>query len=423
MSVSEVSFFDAFKVWARIGVLSFGGPAAQIALMHRTLVEEKKWLSEQRFLHALNFCMLLPGPEAMQLAAYAGWSLHGVRGGLCAGLLFVVPGALVVLVLSMLYVAFGTMPSVSAIFFGIKAAVLAIVIEALLRVARRALKTMSDWYIAAAAFFGLYLFGIPFPIIILVAALIGFFRTAPASLEAKAMPVLLRGRLATVAVWLVLWFAPVLALWIVLGPDHVFTAIAIFFSKLAILTFGGAYAVLSYMTQEVVQARGWLSAGEMVDGLGLAETTPGPLILVIEYVAYLAGHRFAGGVVGGLAGAAISLWVTFVPCFLWIFTFAPYIDFIRSMPRLSGALAAITAAVVGVILNLSLWFGLHVLFGEVRRIERAPFDVWLPDVGSLNVLSLLLLLAAGLLLLKFRFGVPSVIALSALAGLGLRFLL
>lgn len=423
MSVSEVSFFDAFKVWARIGVLSFGGPAAQIALMHRTLVEEKKWLSEQRFLHALNFCMLLPGPEAMQLAAYAGWSLHGVRGGLCAGLLFVVPGALVVLLLSMLYVAFGTMPSVSAIFFGIKAAVLAIVIEALLRVARRALKTMSDWYIAAAAFIGLYLFGIPFPIIILAAALIGFFRTAPASPEAKTMPVLLRGRVATVAVWLVLWFAPVSALWIVFGPDHVFTAIAIFFSKLAILTFGGAYAVLSYMTQEVVQARGWLSAGEMVDGLGLAETTPGPLILVIEYVAYLAGHRFAGGVVGGLAGAAISLWVTFVPCFLWIFTFAPYIDFIRSMPRLSGALAAITAAVVGVILNLSLWFGLHVLFDEVRRIERAPFDVWLPDVGSLNAPSLLLLLAAGLLLLKFRFGVPSVIALSALAGLGLRFLL
>jgi chromate transporter len=423
MSVSEVSFSDAFKVWARIGVLSFGGPAAQIALMHRTLVEEKKWLSEQRFLHALNFCMLLPGPEAMQLAAYAGWSLHGVRGGLCAGVLFVVPGALVVLLLSMLYVAFGTMPSVSAIFFGIKAAVLAIVIEALLRVARRALKTMSDWYIAAAAFIGLYLFGIPVPIIILVAALIGFFRTAPASLEAKAMPVLLRGRLATVAVWLVLWFVPVLGLWLAFGPDHVFTAIAIFFSKLAILTFGGAYAVLSYMTQEVVQARGWLSTGEMVDGLGLAETTPGPLILVIEYVAYLAGHRFAGGVVGGLAGAAISLWVTFVPCFLWIFTFAPYIDFIRSMPRLSGALAAITAAVVGVILNLSLWFGLHVLFGEVRRIERAPFDVWLPDVGSLNVLALLLLLAAGLLLLKFRFGVPSVIALSALAGLGLRFLL
>jgi chromate transporter len=423
MSVSEVSFSDAFKVWARIGVLSFGGPAAQIALMHRTLVEEKKWLSEQRFLHALNFCMLLPGPEAMQLAAYAGWSLHGVRGGLCAGVLFVVPGALVVLLLSMLYVAFGTMPSVSAIFFGIKAAVLAIVIEALLRVARRALKTMSDWYIAAAAFIGLYLFGIPFPIIILAAALIGFFRTAPASPEARTVPVLLRGRLATVAVWLVLWFVPVLGLWLAFGPDHVFTAIAIFFSKLAILTFGGAYAVLSYMTQEVVQARGWLSTGEMVDGLGLAETTPGPLILVIEYVAYLAGHRFAGGVVGGLAGAAISLWVTFVPCFLWIFTFAPYIDFIRSMPRLSGALAAITAAVVGVILNLSLWFGLHVLFGEVRRIERAPFDVWLPDVGSLNVLSLLLLLAAGLLLLKFRFGVPSVIALSALAGLGLRFLL
>jgi chromate transporter len=423
MNPETVGFPEALKVWARIGLLSFGGPAAQIALMHRTLVEEKKWLSEQRFLHALNFCMLLPGPEAMQLATYAGWSMHGLRGGLAAGLLFVLPGALVVLVLSILYVAFGAIPAVGAVFFGIKAAVLAIVIEALLRVARRALKTPSDWWIAAAAFIGLYLFGVAFPIIIFAAALIGYLRTAPASVKVDPIPVLLKGRLATIATWLALWWTPVLGLLLFFGDDHVFTGIAIFFSQLAILTFGGAYAVLSYMAQEVVQARGWLTPDEMVDGLGLAETTPGPLILVIEYVGYLSGYRFAGGILGGIIGAAVSLWVTFVPCFLWIFTFAPYIDFLRSMPRLSGALAAITAAVVGVILNLSLWFGLHVLFDKVERIAQRPFDVWVPDVATLNVQSLLLLAAASLLLLKFRFGVPSVIALSALAGLGLRLLL
>jgi chromate transporter len=423
MSSHTVSFRHALRVWARIGLLSFGGPAAQIALMHRTLVEEKKWLSEERFLHALNFCMLLPGPEAMQLATYAGWTMHGLRGGLAAGLLFVLPGAFVVLILSMLYVAYGTIPLVSAAFFGIKAAVLAIVIEALLRLARRALKTATDWWIAAAAFIALFVFGVSFPVIILAAALIGFFRTAPAPIKVDPVRISLKGRLVTIALWLALWFLPVCGLLLFLGNDHVLTGIAIFFSKLAVLTFGGAYAVLSYMAQEVVQFRGWLTPDEMVDGLGLAETTPGPLILVIEYVGYLSGYRFAGGMLGGVAGAIIALWVTFVPCFLWIFTFAPYIDFLRSMPRLSGALAAITAAVVGVILNLSLWFGLHVLFDRVERIEQTPFDIWLPDVATLSVASLILLAVASLLLLKLRFGVPSTVALSALAGLGLQFLL
>jgi chromate transporter len=423
MSSDTVNFRQALRVWVRIGLLSFGGPAAQIALMHRTLVEERKWLSEERFLNALNFCMLLPGPEAMQLATYAGWTMHGVRGGLAAGLLFVLPGAFVVLILSMLYVAYGTIPSVSALFFGIKAAVLAIVIEALLRVARRALKARSDWWIAAAAFIGLYVFAVPFPAVILAAALIGFFRTAPALVKVDPGAILLKGRLATIALWLALWLVPIIGLLLFLGNDHVLTGIAVFFSKLAVLTFGGAYAVLSYMAQEVVQFRGWLTPDEMVDGLGLAETTPGPLILVIEYVGYLSGYRFAGGMLGGIIGAIIALWVTFVPCFLWIFTFAPYIDFLRSMPRLSGALAAITAAVVGVILNLSLWFGLHVLFDRVERFERTPFDIWLPDVITINVPSLMLLAMASLLLLKLRFGVPSTIALSALAGLGLRVLL
>ena len=423
MNGSRPSFRTLLSVFGRIGILSFGGPAAQIALMHRVLVDERKWLSEQRFLHALNFCMLLPGPEAMQLATYAGWSLHGLRGGLAAGLLFVLPGALVVLLLSMLYVAFGALTWVSAIFFGIKAAVLAIVIEALLRVARRSLKLQSDWWIAAAAFLALYAFAIPFPLVILTAALIGYFRTAPGTVVPTPLSVSLASRLFAAAIWLLLWLAPVLCLWIYFGPDHVFTGLAAFFSKLAVLTFGGAYAVLSYMAQEVVQSRAWLSAGEMVDGLGLAETTPGPLILVIEYVGYLAGHRFAGGVAGGLAGAFISLWVTFVPCFLWIFFFAPLIDHLRSMPRLSGALAAITAAVVGVILNLSVWFGLHVLFDRVARLERGFFDIWLPDPLSLNLPSLLLLLAAAMLLLRFKFPVPAVIGLSALAGLVLKLLL
>jgi chromate transporter len=423
MKHERVSFGDALKVWTRIGLLSFGGPAAQIALMHRVLVDERKWLSEERFLHALNFCMLLPGPEAMQLATYAGWRLHGLAGGLAAGLLFVLPGALVVLALSMLYVALGSLPAIDALFFGIKAAVLAIVLEALLRVSRRALRQKSDWLIAAAAFVALYAFAVPFPLIILAAGVVGFFRSAGAPFLAAPVRVDLGQTIITVMVWLALWLLPVALILVAFGPGHVFSGIAVFFSKLAVVTFGGAYAVLSYLAQQVVQARGWLTTGEMVDGLGLAETTPGPLILVIEYVAYVSAHRFAGGVWGGIAGAAIALWVTFVPCFMWIFVFAPYLDYLRSMPRLSGALAAITAAVVGVILNLSLWFALHVLFDKVTRITRPPLDIWLPDPASVNLFSLLLAAAAGLMLLKFDLGVVRTILISALAGLASTLLL
>ena len=423
MKHERVSFGDALKVWTRIGLLSFGGPAAQIALMHRVLVDERKWLSEERFLHALNFCMLLPGPEAMQLATYAGWRLHGLAGGLAAGLLFVLPGALVVLALSMLYVALGSLPAIGALFFGIKAAVLAIVLEALLRVSRRALRQKSDWLIAAAAFVALYAFAVPFPLIILAAGVVGFFRSAGAPFHAAPVRVDLGQTIITVMVWLALWLLPVALILVAFGPGHVFSGIAVFFSKLAVVTFGGAYAVLSYLAQQVVQARGWLTTGEMVDGLGLAETTPGPLILVIEYVAYVSAHRFAGGVWGGIAGAAIALWVTFVPCFMWIFVFAPYLDYLRSMPRLSGALAAITAAVVGVILNLSLWFALHVLFDKVTRITIPPLDIWLPDLASVNLFSLLLAAAAGLMLLKFDFGVVRTILVSALAGLASTLLL
>ncbi|MGE3831164.1 MAG: chromate efflux transporter, partial [Parvibaculaceae bacterium] len=358
MNPSKVPFREALATWAKIGCLSFGGPAGQIAMMHRTLVEEKKWLSEERYLTALNFCMLLPGPEAMQLATYAGWSLHGWRGGLAAGLLFVLPGALVVLILSMIYAGFGDVPLVTALFYGVKAAVLAIVIEALVRIARRALRLTNDWLIAGLAFLALYLFDLPFPLVIAVAALIGFLRTRAAPVSHESAPVDWRSSLATAVLWLALWLGPLALLAAAYGPDHVFAATALFFSKLAVVTFGGAYAVLSYMAQQAVDVYGWLEPREMIDGLGLAETTPGPLILVTEFVGYLAGYREAGGVWGGLATAAITLWMTFVPCFLWIMVGAPYVAKLESMPRLQSALAGITAAVVGVILNLSIWFGL-----------------------------------------------------------------
>jgi chromate transporter len=418
------TFGEALKVWARIGLLSFGGPAAQIALMHRMVVDERRWLAEDRFLQALNVCMLLPGPEAMQLATYVGWTQHGIRGGLAAGLLFVLPGAIVVLALSMIYVAFGEVPLVDAAFFGIKAAVLAIVVEALVRIGRRALKSRSDWLIAALAFLSLFAFAVPFPLVIASAAAIGWILGGdrPAQMAASLPPRSVRASAWTAIVWLLIWLLPVAVLWAMLGQGHIVPQIALFFSKLAVLTFGGAYAVLAYMADVLVDDKGWLSAREMIDGLGLAETTPGPLILVIEYVGYVAGHRFAGGVLGGIAGAVVALWVTFAPCFLWIFLIAPYLDRLRAVPRLAGTLAAITAAVVGVILNLSLWFGLHVLFAEVTRIVSPPLDIWVPGVKTLDVAAVSLLALACLLLLWARLGVPATLAVTSLAGVALRFL-
>jgi chromate transporter len=414
MSASP-TFAEATKVWARIGCLSFGGPAGQIALMHREIVDEHKWLSEQQFLSALNFCMLLPGPEAMQLATYAGWRLHGVKGGLVAGLLFVLPGALVVLALSMLYAAFGNLPWIEAVFFGVKAAVLAIVIEALLRVARRALKGNVDWLIAGVAFLALYCFDVPFPLVIIAAGLVGFFRSNPANTSPSTTGPSFTSLLSTVALWAAIWLIPLALLAMIFGPDHVLTKIGIFFSQLAVVTFGGAYAVLSYMAQAAVQQHGWLTAPEMIDGLALAETTPGPLILVTQFVGYLAALRGMGGVWGGLAGAAVTLWMTFAPCFLWIFAGAPYIEHISRMPRLSGALAAITAAVVGVILNLSVWFGLHVLFARVNRLG-GPFKPWLPDWQTLDLAALAITIIAAFALLRLHLGIPKTLALCAALG-------
>ncbi len=411
-----VSFADALRVWTRIGLLSFGGPAGQIALMHREIVEQRQWLTEKEYLSALNFCMLLPGPEAMQLATYAGWKLHGTKGGLAAGLLFVIPGALVVLALTALYAAFGKLPLVDALFYGVKAAVLAIVIEALLRVARRALKTNIDWVIAGLAFLALFVFGLPFPIVIITAAVFGFFRAGSAAPAPHgALPPL--GNLArTVAIWGAIWLVPLATLALTLGPHHVLTEVGVFFSKLAVVTFGGAYAVLSYMAQAAVEQQGWLTAPEMIDGLALAETTPGPLILVTQFVGFFAAAREMGSLWAGVLGAVVTLWMTFAPCFLWIFAGAPYIEAIGKRPKLSGALSAITAAVVGVILNLSLWFGLHVLFGKVERWEAGWFRPWNPDWLHLDVFALGLSLLAALLLLRFHQGIIRTLIVSAALG-------
>jgi chromate transporter len=418
------TFRQALAVWAKIGVTSFGGPAGQIALMHRILVDELKWIAEDRFLHALNFCMLLPGPEAMQLATYVGWRLHGVRGGLTAGLLFVLPGAAVVLALTIAYVWFGKVPAVEAAFIGVKAAVLVIVIEALLRVARRALRRPLDWAIAAAAFVAIFFLAASFPLIIAVAALLGSLVERPlpetvASRAAKVPSVPLAETLRTAGLWLVVWIAPLAFLALAFGPDHVTADIAVFFSKLAVVTFGGAYSVLAYMAQQAVETHHWLTPGEMLDGLGLAETTPGPLILVTEFVGFIAGYRHGGEprLAFGLLGAAVTLWATFAPCFLWIFVGAPYIERLSANPRLAGALAGVTAAVVGVILNLSLWFGLHVVFARVDAEWHGPVRLWRPELASLDVEVVLLALLAGILLLGLRAGLLTTLALTAAAAL------
>ena len=418
---SEPTWREMVHTFLRIGVLSFGGPAAQISLMHRVLVDEKRWLSEKAYLNALGFCMLLPGPEAMQLATYAGWRLRGVLGGLLAGGLFVGPGALLIPGLAAFYAALGNLPAVAALFLGVKAAVLVIVIEALLRVSKRALTAVEHWTTAAFAFVGIFLFAIPFPLIVLVAGVFGFLsasrRSEPpvdAPRTAISVPVSVRTTVTTLGFWLALWWAPVVLIDQFSGLA-ILTEIGVFFSKLAVVTFGGAYAVLAYMAQQVVSDFAWLTAGEMMDGLGLAETTPGPLILVTEFVGFLAGYR-SGGVWLGVGAALVTLWVTFVPCFLWIFVGAPYIDRIAAQPRLSGALSAITAAVVGVILNLSIWFALHVTFATVERHEIGPVQLWLPDPASVDLSVIALAAVSGFLLLKLHWGVGRVLLVAATLG-------
>lgn len=444
-------FRTALKLWAKIGCLSFGGPAGQIALMHRELVDERRWISDARFLHALNYCMLLPGPEAQQLATYIGWLLHGRRGGLTAGLLFVLPGAAVMLVLSTLYALYGKQPLVTDVFFGIKAAVLAIVIGAVRRLASRALGSPFLVALAVAAFLAIYVFGTPFPVIIIAAGLAGMAaqRWAPSLLTGSAhghggtaavaeAPSVIDAMFAsgalehtkpstaralrTVLIWLPLWLAPVALLWLALGTGNVWTQIAGFFSVMAAVTFGGAYAVLAYVGQEAVTGFGWLSPGEMLDGLGLAETTPGPLILVLQYVGFLAAFRNPGPLdplIAGCLGAILTLWVTFVPCFFWIFLGGPYVERLRGNKALAAALSAITAAIVGVMLNLGVWFALHVLFGRVAVITEYGLHLSVPVVETLDWRALLLAAGAVIATLRYKAGVLTVLGTCALAGLAL----
>ena len=442
-------FSEAVRVWARIAALSFGGPAGQIAVMHRILVEEKKWIGEERFLHALNYCMLLPGPEAQQLATYIGWLLHRTKGGLVAGALFVLPGFVAILALSYVYVLLGRLPLVEGLFFGLKAAVLAIVLQAVVRIGSRSLRNGPLKLLAAAAFVAIFFFKLPFPLIILAAAIIGLvagraglaeFRPGGGHGQGGAAAVQdretllseelpdharppLRWTLTISAVFLLLWLVPVVALLVFLGPDDVFTQIGLFFSQMAVVTFGGAYAVLAYVAQEAVEGFGWLSAREMLDGLGMAETTPGPLIMVTQFVGFLAAYREASGLDPLLAatlGAILTTWVTFTPCFLWIFLGAPFAERLRDNRALSGALTAISAAVVGVILNLALWFALNALFGSVREYRFAGATVDVPNWPTVNVWATLLAAAAIVAAFRFKAGVLPLLAACAAVGVMLK---
>ncbi len=435
MQHAHPSFGDFFKVWLKIGCVNFGGPAGQIAMMHRVMVDEKKWVEEARFLHALNFCMLLPGPEAQKLATYIGWLLHGVRGGLVSGILFVLPGAFVMLGLSLLYALGRGLSMVDGALFGIKAAVLVIVVEALLRIGKRALKTSALNGLAAAAFVGIFFFALPFPLIVVAAAVIGYLlaQSSPALLglkaDAVAVPEPAPGRWRQFAVatacGLVLWWAPVALAAITLGSDHVLVSIGTFFSKLAVVSFGGAYALLAYMAQEAVETHHWMTAPEMVDGLGLAETTPGPLILVTQFVGFLAAYRDAqpfSPVVAGIIGAAMTTWVTFTSSMLWIFAGAPFVERLRSNRRLSGALAAITAAVVGVILNLTVWFALHVLFGKVTEMHSGPLRWYAFDPWALDLKASALAAVAAVLAFGFHRGLIEVVAVMAALGIAMQYI-
>jgi chromate transporter len=440
-----VPFAEAVKVWARVAALSFGGPAGQIAVMHRIVVEEKRWIGENRFLHALNYCMLLPGPEATQLAIYIGWLMHRTWGGIVAGTLFVLPGIVALMALSWIYAAFGKVGIVQALFFGLKAAVLAIVLDAVVRIGRRALKNGLMVAIAAMAFIAIFFFDIPFPIIVLGAGLIGFLggragiesflvagghgahagkavADAESALGETAPPHTRPGvawSLKVAVVGLVLWLGPVAGLVAALGTDHVYAQIGIFFSKMAVVTFGGAYAVLAYVAQAAVEHYEWLAPGEMLDGLGMAETTPGPLIMVLQFVGFMAAFRHAGladPLLAGTWGGLLTTWVTFVPSFVLIFLGAPYIEALRGNRALGAALAAITAAVVGVILNLAIWFGLHTLFADVVVHQVAGMKLQVPTLASANLAAMALTLAAILALFRFKLGMVKTLAGAAAIG-------
>jgi chromate transporter len=441
-----VSFGEAFRVWLRVAVLSFGGPAGQIAVMHRILVEEKNWISESRFLHALNYCMLLPGPEAQQLATYIGWLLHRTAGGIMAGGLFILPGVIAIMGLSYIYAAFGNVGVIEALFFGLKAAVLAIVIQAVVRVGKRALRNRIMIGLAATAFIAIFFFNVPFPVIIITAGVIGYFGARSGRPEFAAAPhgggkdaavvdsmlgddlpdhirPSIPRALKVSAVWLLLWLVPVAALLLGFGQANVFSQIALFFSKMAMVTFGGAYAVLAYVAQQAVEHYHWVGPREMLDGLGMAETTPGPLIMVLQFVGFMAAYRDPGTLPPMLAatlGGLLATWVTFTPCFLWIFLGAPFVETLRGNKGLAGALTTITAAVVGVILNLSIWFALHTVFRETLPVRSFGLSFDMPVLSSVDFPALVLAIAAATAIFRFNIGMLTVLGGSCAVGVLLR---
>jgi chromate transporter len=442
-----ISFGEAFRVWLRVAMLSFGGPAGQIAVMHRILVEEKNWISESRFLHALNYCMLLPGPEAQQLATYIGWLLHRTAGGIMAGGLFIVPGIVAIMGLSYVYAAYGNVAFIEALFFGLKAAVLAIVVQAVVRVGKRALRNRVMIALAAIAFVAIFFFNVPFPVIIIAAGVIGYLgarsgrpefaaiehgggkKTAAVdSMLGEELPEHVRPSVARAlkvsSIWLLLWLVPVAALLIGLGQANVFSQIALFFSKMAMVTFGGAYAVLAYVAQQAVEHYHWVQPREMLDGLGMAETTPGPLIMVLQFVGFMAAFRDPGALspmVAATLGGLLATWVTFTPCFLWIFLGAPFIETLRGNKGLAGALTAITAAVVGVILNLSIWFALHTLFRETTPVRSLGLSFDMPVFSSIDIPAFVLAAAAATAIFRLNIGMLWVLAGSCAAGVAIRF--
>ncbi len=445
-----VSFPDAVRVWLRVALLSFGGPAGQIAVMHRIIVEEKRWVGEARFLHALNYCMLLPGPEAQQLATYIGWLMHRTAGGVVAGTLFVFPGAVAIMALSYVYAGWGHLPLVTALFFGLKAAVLAIVIEAVIRIGKRALKTSALISLAVLAFVGIFFLGVPFPAIILGAGLAGFLGgraglpgfaagdghgggaakdLSGESLLGEDLPEharpTVRRALRVAAIWLLLWLVPVVAVLLATGAGSTFSQIAVFFSKMAMVTFGGAYAVLAYVAQQAVEHYGWLRPGEMLDGLGMAETTPGPLIMVLQFVGFMAAFRDPGALapmVAGTLGGLLATWVTFTPCFLWIFLGAPFVERLRGNAAIAATLSAISAAVVGVIMNLAIWFAIHTVFHAAVPFRDFGLRVDLPVPSSVDPWALALAIAAMAAIFRFKLGMIRTLLACSMAGIALHLL-
>jgi len=448
--IAPVSLREAFWVWLRIAALSFGGPAGQIAVMHRILVDEKRWIGEHRFLHALNYCMLLPGPEAQQLATYLGWLLHKTRGGIIAGALFVLPGAISIMALSWIYALYGRVGIVSALFFGLKAAVLAVVLQAVVRIGSRSLKNIVMRGLAAAAFILIFFLNVPFPVIVLGAGVIGYvggragisaFQVGGGhgaatgdivadadtllgeELPAHASPTIGQS-LKQAIVWLVLWLAPVAALLLMMGEASVFTQIATFFSKMSVVTFGGAYAVLAYVAQQAVENYHWLTAREMLDGLGMAETTPGPLIMVLQFVGFMGAYRNPGmlsPLMAGTLGGLLATWVTFIPCFLWIFLGAPFIERMRGNKALAGAMSAITAAVVGVVLNLAIWFAIHTIFREVRPFTLGPLNFDMPVISSVDLWALAISVGAIIAIFRLKVGIFATLGGASAAGIALYF--